>query len=82
MREVAATDAKAHLAELLRHVEQGEAIAITRHGKSVAHLMPSAAYDQEPRKAALEEFLREWATWPRTPITQAEIRTYIEQGRM
>ena len=36
MREVAATDAKAHLAELLRAVEYGETVAITRHGKTVA----------------------------------------------
>ena len=40
MREVAATDAKAHLAELLRAVEYGETVAITRHGKTVAHLSP------------------------------------------
>ena len=36
MREVAATDAKAHLAELLRAVEYGETVAIARHGKTVA----------------------------------------------
>ena len=41
MREVQATEAKTRLAELLRAVENGEAIAITRHGKTVAHLVPA-----------------------------------------
>lgn len=36
MLEVQATDAKALLAELLRVVEGGESIAITRHGWTVA----------------------------------------------
>ena len=39
MREIQATDAKARLAELLRAVELGEVVAITRHGKPVAHLV-------------------------------------------
>ena len=34
MREVQATEAKAHLAQLLSEVEHGETIAITRHGKT------------------------------------------------
>ena len=39
MREIQATEAKTRLAELLRAVEHGEAITITRHGKAVAHLV-------------------------------------------
>ena len=41
MREVPTTEAKSRFAELLRVVEYGESIAITRHGKTVAHLVPA-----------------------------------------
>ena len=41
MREVQATEAKARLSELLRSVELGESIVITRHGTAVAHLVPA-----------------------------------------
>ena len=41
MREIQVTEAKARLAELLRVVEHGETVAITRHGKPVAHLVPA-----------------------------------------
>jgi prevent-host-death family protein len=40
MREIAASDAKAHLAQLLSDVEGGETIVITRHGRPVARLVP------------------------------------------
>ena len=58
MRKVKATEAKARLAELLRAVEHGEAIAITRHGKPVAHLVPAEAQDRANRRRAVEEFKR------------------------
>lgn len=39
MRELQATVVKARLAELLRDVERGESITITRNGKRVAALV-------------------------------------------
>ena len=33
-------DAKAHFAECVRQAEQGEAIVLTRHGRSVAAIVP------------------------------------------
>ncbi len=33
-------EAKAHLSDLIRQIEQGEYVVITRHGKPVAHLTP------------------------------------------
>ena len=56
MRMIQATEAKIHLAELLRNVEQGETIAITRHGKPIAHLIPAEAQERLQRKRAVEEF--------------------------
>jgi len=36
MREVQASEAKAHLPQLLDAVERGETIVITRHGRAIA----------------------------------------------
>jgi prevent-host-death family protein len=40
MTTVTAYEAKTHLPRLLREVERGERIVITRHGKPVAELVP------------------------------------------
>ena len=42
MREIQASDAKAHLAALLDDVERGESLVITRHGRAIARLVPEA----------------------------------------
>ena len=81
MREVAATDAKAHLAELLRAVEYGETVAITRHGKTVAHLSPPGEDGNAARRAAVERF-RTWREQRRpTGVTTEEILELIRKGR-
>ena len=59
MREIQATVAKARLAELLRDVERGESITITRNGKRVAALVPIEDQEREQRRQAVERFL-EW----------------------
>ena len=56
MREIQATQAKTRLAELLRVVEHGETVAITRHGKPVAHLVPAPAQDRANRERAVRAF--------------------------
>ncbi|MGC1779412.1 MAG: type II toxin-antitoxin system prevent-host-death family antitoxin [Xanthobacteraceae bacterium] len=40
MREIQASDAKAHLPSLLDDVERGETLVITRHGKPIARIVP------------------------------------------
>ena len=63
MRKVQATEAKTHLAQLLSAVERGETIAITRHGKLVAHLVPTEKQDRATRRAAVDRFKAWRATW-------------------
>ncbi len=53
MKEVQATAAKAHLAQLLDDVEKGETIVITRHGKAIARLVPEANSLEEQRRDAI-----------------------------
>ena len=81
MREVAATEAKAHLAELLRAVEYGETVAITRHGKTVAHLSPAGDEGGTERRAAVERF-RTWRKRRRPAgTTTEEVLELIREGR-
>ena len=47
MREVQASEAKAHLPQLLDAVERGETIVITRHGRPIARIVPEAQRRQE-----------------------------------
>lgn len=55
MRRVQVVEAKAGFSALLAAVEAGETVAITRHGRVVARLVPDA-----PRSAA-ELFAPFWA---------------------
>lgn len=55
MREIVAFEAKNTLGTLLDHVERGEKIVITRHGKPIARLVPnSGGIDRQQAKAAAQ----------------------------
>ena len=73
MREIQATEAETHFAQLLRDVEHGEAIAITRHGEAIAHMVPAQAQDRASREAAVERFLRRRAGWAPSGMSRGEI---------
>ena len=73
MRDVKATDAKARLAELLRQVEGGETIAITRHGKTVAHLIPAQTGELARRREAMDRFMRARSQWTPTGMSRDEV---------
>ncbi len=42
MRQIQASEADIHLPQLLDHVERGETIVITRHGRAIARIVPEA----------------------------------------
>ena len=76
MREIKDTVAEDCLSQLLVLVEQGEAIAIIRDGKAVAHLVPAIGEEDLPeedvetrkrRKALAENFIQ-WRE-QQTPIS-------------
>jgi prevent-host-death family protein len=81
MREIRATEAKAHLAELLRAVEHGETVAITRHGRAIAHLTPAQGQDHVSRRLAVERFRSHRRQWRRIEMTTEEIIASIHEGR-
>ena len=92
-REVSLSEAQERLPELLREIERGDTLAITRNGKQVARLAPpepngaNLEGEETPeealarRTAAVEEFLRESDKWEPIPVTVDEILEWIREGR-
>lgn len=83
MREIQCTEAKARFAEVLRNVEDGETIAITRHGKTIAHLVPACepkATTQAERSAAVARFREARRHWAPTGMTREEILAARHEG--
>ena len=80
MKEIQATEAKAHLAELLRAVERGESFSITRHGKAIAHSSPRPSAEEQARREAVERFRALRATWPKVEVSVEEILAWRHEG--
>jgi len=80
VREVPTTEAKSRFAELLREVEYGESIAITRHGKTVAHLIPAVDHERTSQEEAVERFRWWWRQRPRTGMTREEVLATRHEG--
>jgi prevent-host-death family protein len=79
MKRIQASTAKAQLAELLDAVERGETIVITRHGREIAEIRPSAAERRRmiaQARADIEEMRK---TAPR--VTAEEILSWRDEGR-
>jgi prevent-host-death family protein len=83
MITVGSFEAKTKLAELLDKVEAGETITITRRGKAVAKLVPTAVNEAERarRRALMEEIKRKRAGWDRGVRPGATIPELIKAGR-
>ena len=52
MTSVNVTELRQHLPDYLKQVQQGEEIAITLHGKTIAHIVPDR--QENKREAALK----------------------------
>jgi prevent-host-death family protein len=79
MREVPASAAKTHLARLLDAVERGETIAITRHGRRVARIVPEIERRRAEIEAAIAD-MRELAK-ENGPASIDEILQWVREGR-
>ena len=80
MRTIPSTEAKAHLAEILRNVENGERLAISRNGKVVARLVPGEDAEREARRATVARLRAEAATWEPSGMTIEEILAARHDG--
>lgn len=79
MKEIQASEAKAHLLQLLNDVERGETVIITRHGRPIARLAPEANVRQEEIDRAIESIkaLRKG----KGKITFEELKSARDEGR-
>ena len=80
MRGVQITTAKAQFAELLRDVERGESIAITRNGKKVAALVPIEDEERKQRREAVERFKEARSKWKPIDISVEEFMAWRHEG--
>jgi prevent-host-death family protein len=79
MTTVSSYEAKTHLPRLIRAVEQGETVIITRHGKPVAQLGP--VQEPEPREDVALVIARMRELRSRLPkVSVEEILSSIHEG--
>ena len=78
MSRIGAFDAKTHLPQLLRRVQEGERFVITKHGRPVAELIPFRQRDPVRIRAAIERL----AAFQKThSLRGLSVRQLIEDGR-
>ena len=79
MRQVQASEAKARLLQLLDDVEAGETVVITRHGRTIAKLVPEGDRRQDEINQAIRGIQ---ALRRRTGrITREELLSARDEGR-
>jgi prevent-host-death family protein len=70
--EVSTAEAKNRLTELIRVVEGGEPVVITRHGRPVAQLAPPPPARRKPVLGGMKDRIRLLPGWD-DPITEDEL---------
>ena len=73
MRAIQATEARTRLADLLRTVEHGKTVAITRHGRTIVHVVPARAGEGADRKQAVARFRRRDEWHPVRPARRSSV---------
>jgi prevent-host-death family protein len=82
MQTIQASEAKTHFLRILDDVERGESVTVTRHGKTVARIVPAPPSDEERREriARAMDAMRELRK--RTgKLTVEEILSARDEGR-
>jgi prevent-host-death family protein len=83
MKSVGSYEAKTHLPKLLRQVENGESITITKRGKPIAVLSPA----EEPPKRDVKALIAEFRAYSKRraealgALSAREIKEMKEEGR-
>lgn len=70
--DVSTAEAKNRLPELIRAVEAGEQVVITRHGRPVAQIAPPPAQTREVRFDGMKDRIHLLPGWD-DPITEEEL---------
>jgi len=80
MREIQASEAKTHFLRLLDEVEQGASLAITRHGRRVARIIPDEPRRQEEIEAAIKRIRERRKHAPKVSVE--ELIAWKNEGRL
>ena len=70
--DVSTAEAKNRFTELIRLVEEGEQVVITRHGRPVAQIAPPPAERRKARLGGMKGRIRLLPGWD-DPITEEEL---------
>lgn len=79
-RYVATTELKAKLSEILGDVERGEIVGVTRHGRTIARIMPERHGDREEVRRAIEDTRRLRDSLPKTGVTLEDVLKWRHEG--
>jgi prevent-host-death family protein len=79
MITVGSYHAKTHLPDLLKQVEAGEEILITRNGQPVARLVPAAVTARQPVASTIRQL--QSLRLRHTLGPKLNVRTLIDEGR-
>ena len=78
MPRIGASEAKAHLLQLLRRVQAGERFIITKHNRPVAELIPFQTHDSDKVRTAIARLKAFQET---RSLEGLSVRQMIEEGR-
>ena len=79
MITVSTSEARTNFSKLMEHVQAGEEIIITRHGKEVARLVPPAG---TPAASSAADAIARWRKARRgVKLKGLRVRELIERGR-
>ena len=73
MINIQSTEAKARFSELLRTVERGETVAISRRGQTIAHVIPAPEAQRFDYKKAVEELRKIHEKWGSSELSIEDI---------
>ncbi len=79
MKTVGVYEARTQLSELLREVEAGETVSITRNGREIAHVIPAPKSTADIQKLIDEWF--EYRDGAGVSLGGMTYRELIEEGR-
>ena len=82
IREIGAFEAKTHFSQLLKEVEKGKVIHVTRRGKPIAVIAPEGFHREEAEQKAVKRIAsRRKIISKREEITTGDILNFRDEGR-
>jgi prevent-host-death family protein len=82
MKTIQASEAKTHFLRILDEVERGKTVTVTRHGKTIARIVPVIPSDEERREQIAQAMASILEIRKRTkPMSIEEILEARDEGR-